>query len=242
MEGRAAAHLLGDSRRRARRRGRGGHSQDQRFQSRRQRRFGLFRGQPAARPAGQRGQGVPEAGAEAQEPAPGHGRARAPPDDGRSSRHWTRILSRRPTHVSARATRDRADRRRDRHAASAGAFRDRPPRSARPDRPTRAARVVRRRRELAGPSAIAHDLQDRRRAHAQPRFPVAVQAGADGSRLHHQKARAADDGALATRPVREVLVRTMRLPTSNSMSSRSRSTASASPCTNFPRSRSASAI
>ncbi len=34
-------------------------------------------------------------------------------------------------HVSARATRDRADRRRDRHAASAGALRHRPARSAR---------------------------------------------------------------------------------------------------------------
>ena len=32
-----------------------------------------------------------------------------------------------------------------------------------------------RRRELAGPSAIAHDLQDRRRAHAQSGFPVALQ-------------------------------------------------------------------
>ena len=55
MAGRAAAHRLGHSRRRARRGGGGRHPQDLRLQPGRQRRLRLFRGQPAARPARQRG-------------------------------------------------------------------------------------------------------------------------------------------------------------------------------------------
>ena len=75
MAGRASARLLADPRRRARRGRRDRHSEDRRLQSRRQRGLGLFRGQPAPRPALERGDGVPEADPQAAESAPRDRRA-----------------------------------------------------------------------------------------------------------------------------------------------------------------------
>ena len=242
MAGRAPARFLADPRRGARRRGRDRHPQDRRLQSRRQRRLGLFRGQPAPRAALERGARVPEADPQAAEPASGDRRAcradavRGPPRD-------RRALQRRTARAARRA---RAARSFWRPARSARRNCSNSPASAGRSSSRRLARPVvhalaGRRREPAGPSAAQGHLRRPRRAHAQCRLSVAVQAGADGARLRASPARADDHGALAARPVRQVLARLRAPPMSSSMSSRCRSTGSASRCTLFRRSRSASA-
>ena len=174
MAGRAPAHLLGNPRRRARRGGGGRHPQDRRLQSRRQRRLRLFRGQPAARPARQRRQGVPEARAVAQEPEARHRRAGAPAADRERPR---RRASNMPATDMSRA-RAREARSSWPPARSARRICWSFPAIGRPDALARIGRAVLhaiagRRREPAGPSAIAHDLPHRGRAHAQRRIPVA---------------------------------------------------------------------
>ena len=87
MAGRAPARLLADPRRGARGRGRNRHSEDRRLQSGRQRRLGLFRGQPAPRAALERGDGVFEADPQAAEPASRDRRACRAHPVRRSPRH-----------------------------------------------------------------------------------------------------------------------------------------------------------
>ena len=68
-------------------------------------------------------------------------------------------------------------------------------------------RFARRRREPAGPSAIAHDLPHRGRAHAQRRIPLAVARAPAWRSTMRSAARADDHGAVAARHLRQELAR-----------------------------------
>ena len=126
-------------------------------------------------------------------------------ENGRGRR--ARIFAGRRSRQRARAARNGARRRRDRHAAPPRALGNRTPRRTRKDRRPVLHRSARRRREFAGPFAIAHHFQDRGRPHAQRRLPIAAQALVDGARLCAEPARPADYGAVATRNIREILAR-----------------------------------
>ena len=97
-------------------------------------------------------------------------------------------------------------------------------------------RAARRRREPAGPSAAADAFSARRRAHAQRRLSLAVQRALMAARLRAAPAWAGDHGAVAARHFARSRP-TSPPPISSSMSSRCRSTGSASRCTPFPPSR-----
>ena len=207
MAGRAATVVLANSGRRARRRRRDRHSKSQRLQPRRQRGLRLFRGQPAAGPALERGHRLPEA----HSPPPQFARRRSGPcrDDpvrGRAG-GWLGLCLGRSAVPGAGAGRSAAGGRRNRNAAAPGNLGPRTSRGCPGDWRAVAARSARRRRKPAGPPAAAHDLSDRGRPHAQRRLSVLCEARPHGPRLRAAPPRAAHHGALATRAVREDFAR-----------------------------------
>ena len=106
------------------------------------------------------------------------------------------------------ARRGRPRGRRRRLAAPPRTLRHRRRRAARRRSGFAVARSLpRRRREPAGPSAAAADLQGRGRAHAQPRLrAISCGAPAMGARISRCfRTRPADDGALAARRLRALL-------------------------------------
>ena len=207
MAGRAPARLLADPRRGARGRGRNRHSEDRRLQSGRQRRLRLFRGQSAPRPALERGDGVFEADPQAAEPASRDRRACGAHSVRRPPRRRLALQPARRQPRGASRARSHSRRGRDRLAAALGAFGRRRPGSSQGDRRLGRPCAAGGRRKSAGPSAAESHLWRHRRAHAQCRLSVAGQAGDDGARLWLSPARAADHGALAAWPVRQVLAR-----------------------------------
>ena len=122
MAGRAPARLLANPGRGAGGRGRNRHSEDRRLQSGRQRRLGLFRGQPAPRPALERGDGVLEADPQAAEPASRDRRACGAYSFRRPPRHRLALQPARRQPRGARSAGSHSGRGRDRLAAAVGAF------------------------------------------------------------------------------------------------------------------------
>ncbi len=154
------------------------------FNRGRQRGLRLFRGQPAPRAALERGDGVSEADPQAAEPASCDRRACRARSLRGSPRHGLALS---PEHGVSREARAGGE---VILAAGAigspqlsGAFGRRRPGSSQGDRRVGRPRAAGGRRKSAGPSAAESHLWRHRRAHAQCRLPVAVQAGDDGARL-----------------------------------------------------------
>ena len=184
--------------------------EDRRLQQRRQRRLGLFRGQPAPRPALERGDGVSEAG-----------RSSGRTCSLRPARRWSASCSRAgappacasPQHGMSREV--RAQRRghpvggRDRLAAAPASSRA----SATPERlqgDRRRGRAMRCRasaktcRTICSCAAIFGVTA---RARSTSTISRSLQARLMGLEYALSPARAADHGAVAARPVRQILAR-----------------------------------
>ena len=119
-----------------------------------------------------------------------------------------RYSQRRPEPRGASEGRGHSRGRRDRLAAAPGAFGRRQAGCSPGDRRPRRPRAAGGRRKPAGPSAAAARFSRVEGARTlNVDLSVAIQAGDDGARLCASPARADDHGALAARPVRQVLAR-----------------------------------
>ena len=172
-------------------RGRAGdrHSVYGRFQQGQQRGLRLFRGEPEARPALERGERVPEARPFAQEPDADHAcprRARA--DRGSRSDGDSDPTQRCNAHDHGEARGDRLGGRGG-IARDPGALRNRRWRAVAGDRRSRGAAPAGRGREFAGSSATALRVQGAGRAHDERGLPLQPQAHADRAQLRAETAR-----------------------------------------------------
>ena len=230
MADRASAGALGRARRVPRRGGAGRHQADRRFQHRRQRGLGALPRQPEVRPALVGGARLSETRARPFEPA---ARDRLPGGTRRVRRQTRgrRALSA-ERRGQGRALPRRGDPvgRLDRVDPDVAVVRCRSGRAAPAVRHPGRARQAGRRREPAGSSATADDLQGLGRHHAERDLRVAVRPRQDVPRLRAAPPRPADHGAVAIGHRDADPTRAASAPTSSITCSRCRSIASASRC------------